>query len=79
MNKGRRNELKRLKFNNRLKRFGLKMNKATDWKCYRTTSTPCSCYLCQPEKYKRSNLQFVLRTDEELIKSRVSAYEYLIR
>lgn len=78
MNKGRRQEIKQLKFKNRLKRFGLKLNKATDWKCYRTTSTPCSCNMCSPQKYKRSDLQLVLRTDEEVLKSRVSAYEYLI-
>lgn len=50
MNKGRRNELKRLKFKNRLKKFGFKMKKATDWKYYRTTSTPCSCDMCSPGK-----------------------------
>jgi hypothetical protein len=48
MNKGLRNEIKHLKFKNRLKKFGLKMMSSTDWKCYRTTSTPCSCDICSP-------------------------------
>ncbi len=54
MNKGRRNELTKLKFKKRLKQLGLKQTKPTDFICYKTTGNPCSCPMCQPHKYNRA-------------------------
>ena len=50
MNKAYRNQIQKQKFKRRLKMFGMKMTSASDWKCYRTTSTPCSCAICSPGK-----------------------------
>lgn len=49
MNKGRRNELKALKYKKRLYIYGLKKGEYTALK---TSSTPCSCSLCRSEKYR---------------------------
>ena len=58
MDKARRNELGKLKFKKRLKQLGLKEDdregRKVNYNCYRTTGQPCSCILCSPEKYKRS-------------------------
>lgn len=53
MNKGRRNELTKLKFKKRLKNLQLKIDGGKFW-CYKTTGTPCSCLLCSHDKYKRT-------------------------
>ena len=52
-NKGRRQELKMLKYKKRLKRLGLE-NKPGKYYAFRNHSCPCSCYACSNEKYKRS-------------------------
>ncbi len=51
-NKGRRTELTNLKFQKRLKRLGLKADKSKYY-CYKHQSVPCSCPVCQPEKFSR--------------------------
>ena len=52
-NKGRREELKKLKFIKRLKLFNLKQKTPQDYICYKTTSSPCSCFICKGERYTR--------------------------
>jgi hypothetical protein len=56
-NKGRRQELKKLKFLRRLKLYGLLQewieNKG-NFNGFRTTGKPCSCFICSGhKKYKR--------------------------
>lgn len=55
MNKGRRQELKRLKFIKRLKKYGL-LDKLNDPKAnlhsFKSHGAPCSCSLCRDEKYR---------------------------
>ena len=53
MNKGRRQELKRLKFLRRVKKFNLNLADSS-YNCYKNSSTPCSCHLCRGEKYRDS-------------------------
>lgn len=48
MNKARRFELKILKYKKRLKIYNLE-----NCNSLRTTSKPCSCFLCSGDKYKR--------------------------
>lgn len=56
MNKGRRNELRDLKFKRRLKNLGLTSVNPKDYVCFRDQGKPCSCYMCSPKgeknKYK---------------------------
>lgn len=54
MNKGRRNELRQLKFKRRLKECGLTQKKKTDWICYKDQGQPCSCKMCAGEKFNRA-------------------------
>lgn len=54
MNKGRRVELGKLKFKKRLRNLNLVCKSDRDYKGYRTTGTPCSCFLCRGEKYSRN-------------------------
>lgn len=69
MNKGRRQELKNLKYKRRLKNLGLLHlsefkvpNKNAVETCaikanlnsYRTSGKPCSCFMCSPYKYNRA-------------------------
>lgn len=73
MNKGRRQELKYLKYKKRIRRFVSNIDVYVDKEgkyiynpksvdviqengqhCYRTTSTPCSCIMCAPDKYVRA-------------------------
>jgi hypothetical protein len=81
MNKKRRQELKQLKFINRIKRFiangkyyFTKDRERIDsptvqdiindggFLCYKTTSTPCSCYTCSGEyKYRRHEHKIIER------------------
>lgn len=56
MNKGRRHELKMLKYKKRLKNLGLNEGDGCFVK-YRTTGKPCSCWCCQPEKMKVNGLK----------------------
>jgi len=53
MNKGRRNELRQLKFKKRLRERGLKQKRPTDFVCYKDQGQPCSCHGCSGEKYNR--------------------------
>jgi hypothetical protein len=53
MNKGRRNELRDLKWNRRLKILGLKRIDPKDHIGYRDQGKPCSCVMCSFKKYKR--------------------------
>ena len=51
-NKGRREELTKLKFKKRLKQLDLKKEDGNLY-CYKSTGKPCSCYMCSNDKYKR--------------------------
>lgn len=51
MNKGRRNELRDLKWARRLKSLGLKRVNDRDYICYRDQGKPCSCAMCSPRKW----------------------------
>jgi hypothetical protein len=57
-NKGRRNELRDLKWEKRLKSKGLKREDPRDFICYRDQSTPCNCRICQKPKYKRTKFRY---------------------
>lgn len=55
-NKAHRVEIKQRKFINRLKLYGFykELGKPNvNFNCYRTTSTPCSCHMCQGGSYSR--------------------------
>lgn len=54
MNKGRRNELRKLKFKKRLSERGLKQKSPKDFVCYKDQGQPCSCRGCAGFKYKRA-------------------------
>lgn len=62
MNKGRRNELRDLKWKRRLKNLGLDRKKPKDFICYRDQGKPCSCPMCSPgrvvekAKYKKQRI-----------------------
>jgi len=72
MNKGQRTLVAKQKFVSRLRRFGFIQTTPTDWNCYRTTSTPCSCWMCSPgrelvkgvKKRKRAELEAELKHSE---------------
>lgn len=49
-NKGRRNEIKQLKYKKRLKMYGLKDDSNNT--ALKSHSVPCSCGLCRSEKYR---------------------------
>jgi len=54
MNKGRRHQLKMLKFKKRLRNYGAKPgNAGSNFHVFRTTGKPCSCFLCSPYKYAK--------------------------
>jgi hypothetical protein len=53
MNKGRRNELTRLKFQRRLKLYGVKEGEGNFFG-FQSHGKPCSCYLCRNEKFNRA-------------------------
>ncbi len=91
MNKGRRQELAKLKYKKRLKLRGV-LNSDTlanpkgdnyNFTAFKHHSAPCSCYVCsQPEeKYNRPKSKievFRIISSEELSTSRNSAYQYLL-
>lgn len=55
MNKGRRNELKALKYKKRLKQLSLIEGPNKKYFAYKSHGKPCSCYCCQPKgKYNRA-------------------------
>jgi len=56
MNKGRRQELKMLKYKKRLKQYGLKDGEGKFY-AYRSHSCPCSCFMCSNHKYNRAKLK----------------------
>lgn len=52
MDKGRREELTRLRHRKRCKRLGIVQE---DHYCYKAQTRPCSCYICKSRgKYNRS-------------------------
>ncbi len=55
-NKGRRNELTKLKYKKRLKQLGFKEGEGKFY-AYKSHGKPCSCSLCRNEKYKRNSRQ----------------------
>lgn len=58
MDKGRRQELTKLKFKKRLNNLGLLKNgKPTEGKLYafKSHGSPCSCFVCQPKGKYRDN------------------------
>ncbi len=54
MNKGRRHELKMLKYKKRLNLYGLKEEPDSNLYAFRSHSVPCSCGMCKSQKYNRS-------------------------
>lgn len=60
MNKGRRFELKMLKFKKRLRNYRIQLSKTEsidrqgNFYSFRSHGKPCSCWCCQPEKMKRN-------------------------
>lgn len=56
INKGRRNELKKLKYKKRLKNMSLDENMPnSNFNAYKSHSTPCSCFMCRGIKYRDSD------------------------
>jgi len=54
-NKGRRNELTKLKYKKRLRQLGLKDGEPnSNFHCFKSTGSPCSCEACSGDKYNRS-------------------------
>ena len=51
MDKGKRQEITKLKHKKRCKALGLNPE---DHYCYKEQGKPCSCYMCSPHKYKRN-------------------------
>lgn len=51
MNKGRRNELKQLKYKKRVSLYG------AEFTALKSHSTPCSCGICRGEKYRNKDRQ----------------------
>jgi hypothetical protein len=60
MNKGERQRITRLKFIKRLKLLRNKLEPLREghlegnFYAFKTTGTPCSCFLCRREKYNRN-------------------------
>jgi hypothetical protein len=50
MDKGRRNEITKLKHKKRCDNLGIEPEENY---CYKNQSKPCSCYICSNRKYKR--------------------------
>jgi hypothetical protein len=50
MDKGRRNEIAKLKHKKRCDVFGIKPE---EHYCYKAQGKPCSCLMCSPYKYNR--------------------------
>lgn len=57
INKGRRQELKMLKYKKRLKQLGLTEGKGKNYFAYRSHGSPCSCPVCSPAKYNRAKIK----------------------
>lgn len=57
MNKGRRQELTKLKFKKRMKNLNISQEEQDKWGyyCYKDSGTPCSCYMCRDEKYRNTH------------------------
>ena len=51
-NKGERQRKTQLKYKKRLRNLGLK--EEGNFYCYKSTGNPCSCPMCSPEKYSRT-------------------------
>lgn len=50
MNKGRRNELRKLRYLRTVKRFPKMM--LVDNNAFKSDRVPCSCFICRDEKYR---------------------------
>lgn len=57
MDKGRRHEIKMLKYKRRLKLYRLKEAPNANLYAFRSHSAPCSCWCCKSPKYKRSEIK----------------------
>lgn len=57
MNKGRRHELKMLKYKRRLKLYGLKEGENSNLHAFRSHGAPCSCSFCSNSKYNRAKMK----------------------
>lgn len=74
MDKGRRNELTKLKFKKRLKTLGLKQETPKDYTCYKHQAKPCSCFVCsrknhgEKAKYKHKFKLSKAQIEEERLK-----------
>ena len=66
-NKGRRNEMPKLKFKKRLKLYGLDLKTEVKHNFYKFKSTvnTCSCTTCSPDKFKRAEKHKKKIEDEE--------------
>lgn len=62
-NKGRRNELTRLKYKKRLRMYGLKESDKNN--VLKSHSVPCSCGMCRSEKYRDTQRQKNKKIDYE--------------
>jgi hypothetical protein len=64
-NKGRRNELTKLKYKKRLKNLSLNDDSNGKYYCFKTTGKPCSCFMCSPYKFDRNEKHKNKDIDEE--------------
>lgn len=59
MDKGRRQEIQKLKFKKRIKNYKFTKddlnNPKINTNCLRNTGKPCSCDVCSPYKYRKDN------------------------
>lgn len=83
MNKGRRQELKMLKYKRRLKIYNVVKeialnNNSKVWYALRSHGAPCSCYLCSHDKYQRAKDKKSIRKDIEEGMMLYPPFKYLI-
>lgn len=53
------------KFHNRLKRFNIDKDTPHWAYVYKNTSTPCSCFMCDPHKHNNGKPKFSVRKRQE--------------
>ncbi len=68
MNKARRNELRQLKYQRRLKNLGLKeTDPNSNYHGFKDQGKPCSCIFCQPKgKHDRAKEKAKLTKDKSV-------------
>jgi hypothetical protein len=59
MNKGRRHEVKMLRYKKRLDNLGLKEGEGKFFS-FRSHGKPCSCFACRNQKYDRAKMKDVI-------------------